>query len=127
MDQSNEQLEQAINHLCQKCHQASVDGGWWHDLQTGEKLDRNKAEMLALIHSEISEALEGERKRLQDGKLPQWKAVETELADALIRIFDYAGGFGYDVGGALFAKLDYNKKRSDHKIENRIKEGGKSF
>ena len=50
------------------CHRASVDAGFWNDLETGEDLHgkRNKGEMLALIHSEISEALEGERKNLMD-------------------------------------------------------------
>ena len=53
--------------------------------------------------------------------------AELELADAVIRIFDYAGGFGYDIEGAIFDKLAYNAKRADHKPENRIKEGGKKF
>lgn len=100
---------------------------WWTDLKTGEPLNRNKGELLALIHSEISEALEGARKNLMDDHLPHRKMEEVELADAVIRIFDYCGGFGLDLEGALKEKLEYNKTRKDHSIEERLKENGKKF
>jgi len=80
-----------------------------------------------LMVSEISEAMEGERKSLQDDKLPHRRMAEVELADALIRIFDYAGGFGYDLGGALVEKCLYNLQRADHKPEHRAADGGKKF
>jgi len=80
-----------------------------------------------LMVSEIAEAMEGERKDLMDDKLPHRKMAEVELADTLIRIFDYAGGFGYDVGGAMVDKLAYNAQRADHKPENRAGENGKKF
>ncbi|WP_375058369.1 hypothetical protein [Zobellella sp. DQSA1] len=109
------------------CHGLSRQAGWWHDLGTGEPLQRNKAEMLCLIHSEISEAMEGERKGLMDDKLPHRPMAEVELADAMIRILDYAGGHGYDVAGALIEKLAYNMTRADHKPENRAAANGKRF
>ncbi len=117
--------EYKLNALADKIHQAHIK--WWHCPVTGEYIQRNKGELLALIHSEISEALEGERKNLMDDHLPHRRMAEVELADAVIRIFDYAGGFGYDIEGAIFDKLAYNVKRADHKPENRIKEGGKKF
>ena len=60
------------------------------------------------MHSELSEAMEGERKGLMDDKLPHRRMAEVELADTLIRIFDYAGGFGYDLQGAYEEKMAYN-------------------
>lgn len=110
-------------------HGASAAAGWWTDLNTGESLvgKRNKGEMLCLIHSEISEAMEGERKQLMDDKLPHRPMAEVELADAVIRIFDYAGAHGYDLAGAYVEKRFYNDRRADHKPENRRLAGGKGF
>lgn len=64
---------------------------WWYDLNTGERLDRNKGELFALIHSEVSEAFEGLFH--SDDKLPQYNGAQVELIDALIRILDFLGGF----------------------------------
>ena len=80
-----------------------------------------------LIVSEVAEAMEGERKDLMDDKLPHRKMAEVELADALIRIFDYAGGHGYNLGGAFVEKMAYNAKREDHTNAARLKVGGKRF
>lgn len=111
------------NHI----HTQAKNAGWWTDLETNMPLQRNKGEMLMLMVSELSEAMEGERKNLMDDHLPNRKMAEVELADAIIRILDYAGGFGYDMGAAVAEKLQYNRRRADHKIENRRKDGGKKF
>lgn len=80
-----------------------------------------------LIVSEVSEAMEGERKDLMDDKLPHRKMAEVELADALIRILDYAAGFGYDLEGAYQEKMAYNKVRKDHTHEARQAANGKKW
>jgi NTP pyrophosphatase (non-canonical NTP hydrolase) len=80
-----------------------------------------------LIVSEVAEAMEGHRKDLMDDKLPHRKMIEVELADTMIRIFDLAGAKGYDLGGAINDKMAYNAQRADHKIENRLKPGGKAY
>ena len=114
-----------LNELSQQVHTANIN--WWKDIHTGQPIQRNKGELLALIHSEISEALEGERKNLRDTHLTHRKMAEVELADVLIRVFDYAGGFGYDLQGAFEEKMAYNAKRKDHQVEARKQAGGKAW
>ncbi len=112
-----------------RIHSANASVGWWTDKKTGESLigKRNIPEALCLIHSEVSEALEAHRKDLFDDKLPHRKGFEVELADAVIRIFDLAGGYSLDLAGAISEKLDFNLVRPDHQLENRVKEGGKAY
>jgi len=100
---------------------------WWCGLTTGEPIVRNVGELLCLVHSEISEAMEGHRKNLMDDKLPHRTMFEVELADTMIRLFDIAGGFNLDLAGAIIEKLEYNKVREDHKPENRLGVNGKKY
>lgn len=121
-----------ITDLSNGIHADNVKAGWWTDPKTGEDLHgkRNVPEMLCLIHSEISEAMEGYRKRLNDDKLPHRPMLRVELIDALIRIFDLLGSEQNDEhpAGTIFQeKRAYNANRADHKLENRLKPGGKAF
>ena len=126
----------ALNVLSEEIHRRNVVAGWWTDLVTKTDLRgkdengrdrRNVPELLCLIHSEVSEAMEGYRKNLKDDKLPHRSMFEVELADTLIRIFDLAGAHNLDLAGATLEKLAYNQSREDHKMANRVKEGGKLF
>ena len=126
-----DKIEQAGNVLQVSSHEAAKNAGWWSDLSTGEDKVKtgnfNVAEKLCLIHSEVSEAMEGARKDLMDDKLPNRKMIEVELADVVIRVGDLCGALGLDLGGAIAEKMRYNATRPDHKIENRAKTNGKKF
>lgn len=96
-----------LNVYAAECREAN--DRWWRDPMTGEPLTRNKGELLALVHSEVSECWEGLQQNLPDDKLPHRSMEEVELVDALIRIFDYAGAYGLDLQGAYAALTE-----SDH-------------
>lgn len=113
-----------LNNLQTICYTLSKNAGWHKSPASNPETFATK---IALIHSEISEALEGFRKNKQDDHLPHRKAVEVELADAVIRILDLSGALNLDVSGAILEKLVYNQSRVDHKPEARAAEGGKKF
>jgi NTP pyrophosphatase (non-canonical NTP hydrolase) len=114
-----------LNHYTYICHQASIDGGWWSEKDITDPMVH--AAKIALIHSEVSEALEGIRKSTQDDHLPHRLAAEVELADTLIRVFDLAGALKLDLEGAVAEKMAYNTERLDHKAATRRAAGGKRF
>jgi NTP pyrophosphatase (non-canonical NTP hydrolase) len=125
-------LKEAARALTEACYGASKAAGWHNDPRTAEpRTSEQNHEMfpvrLMLIVSELAEAMEGHRKNLMDDKLPHRKMQEVEIADAAIRIFDLAGAMGYDLGAAIVEKLSFNAQRADHKIENRLKPGGKAY
>lgn len=114
-----------LNALADAVHNEARRAGWYTNFDGTEKV-RNIPEMLCLIHSEISEAMEGVRKGKMDDHLPWRPMIEVELADAIIRIGDLAGYLNLDLGGAVLEKVIYNRNRADHKLANR-KNGGKAF
>jgi NTP pyrophosphatase (non-canonical NTP hydrolase) len=135
-------VQAAASVLMEECHQASASAGWWGAWsQEGQAFPDDVAEVrkrtrlglllvcqkLALVHSEVSEALEGARKNKRDDHLPHRSSIEVEIADAMIRLADLAGAMGLDLGGAMAEKMAYNARRQDHKPEARRADGGKSF
>lgn len=107
-------ISAAINHMAYKVHDLAKTKGWYDQ-------DRNNPELLALIHSELSEALEGLRHdNPPDEHCPEFTSAEIELADAVIRILDMAEFNGWDIAGAIVAKHKFNKTRPQ-------RHGGKKF
>lgn len=80
-----------LNELAAKVRKAN--DAWWTDIHTGQPIPRNKGELLMMVITELAEAVEGIRKNLMDDKLPHRRMEEVEMADAYIRLLDYAGGY----------------------------------
>lgn len=118
-------IQSAVTLLQNYCHGQARAAGWWTDLNSGKDKERNIGEALMLVTTELAEALEGFRKSLHDPHLPKRDNYTVEIADALIRLFDLAGGTCIDLPGAFEEKMQYNARRADHKIENRRLPGGK--
>lgn len=86
-------------------HKNAVDHGWWEE-------DRSDGELIALIHSELSEALEYLRKgENKSDHIHEFKGTEEEYADVIIRIMDHAEKRGWNIADAIIAKMQYNKTR----------------
>lgn len=175
-----------LKELADRIHNQNLEAGWWDDY-LDDKESRHETAMMLVI-SELSEAMEGDRKNIMDDHLPEYKMFDVELADALIRLLDLAGAYadeyidrediiggpklimlggksvpeqlmyiirdmlqyyktdydrqvyngivsiicmasihGVDLETIVEKKLAYNKKRADHKRENREAEDGKRY
>lgn len=103
LEESRNTVIHWVNFLQQAVHINAVEHGFW------EK-DRNEGECIALMHSELSEALEAIRKT-QDHCVIESGNVAEELADCVIRIMDYCESKGINLGKAIVEKHEYNRTR----------------
>lgn len=102
-----------LNALATDVHETSVLKGWW-----STEHDRNPGLVLALVHSEVSEALEEWRnghplnqiyKKFDSTTKPE--GVPIELADVIIRVLDACAAWDIDIDFAVAIKMKYNKTR----------------
>lgn len=94
-----------IGEMQRAVHQTAVEHGWW-------EAPRPAGEVLMLMVTELAEAMEAYRGgNPESEKIPGFSKIEEELADVVIRLLDYAGGEGFDIEGALAAKMAYNETR----------------
>lgn len=100
-----ERFIKAWEEVQAEVHHIAISKGWWDTT-------RSDGEIIALIHSELSECLEAFREgNLEDKHLPHRASAEVELADAVIRIMDFAGQKFMDIAGAIVDKMDFNRSR----------------
>ena len=109
----------SINELCEEAYRIGVAHGWY------EGGLPNVGERLALIHSEVSEALEFYRDGrdisimrsdgvpaeffLRDDGKPD--GYWAEIADIAIRVFDHAGAYGVNLEWIIKRKMKFNEDR----------------
>lgn len=95
-------------------YETAQDKGWWDG-------PREDGTLIALMHSELSEALEALRHgNPADDKIPVYDGCTAELADVVIRIMDFCGHHGMPIADAIVDKIAFNKTRPH-------KHGGKEF
>lgn len=108
------EVRNVFEMLSEQINQTAKEKGWWNK-------DRNDGEMIALMHSELSEALEAIREgNPPDKHCPEFSNLVIELSDVVIRILDFAYARDLPLAEAILAKMKYNQSRE-------FKHGGKAF
>jgi hypothetical protein len=103
---SNDTFTRGYNQLAERVHEWAISKGFW------EGTGCSNGEKIALMHSELSEALEADRDgNPPDDKIPEFSGLEAELADVLIRIMDFGVKHNLRIAEAVVAKLDFNDTR----------------
>lgn len=123
----------SLNEWTKQIHALAIEKGWWED-------ERSFGDIIALCHSELSEALEEDRNSTKDRirSLPIYysgggyvadfptecckkpEGVAVELADCIIRILDYCGEENIDIENVMQLKMEFNENRP-------YKHGGKKY
>jgi NTP pyrophosphatase (non-canonical NTP hydrolase) len=100
-----------INDAVQSAYNNAKEHGW-HDEP------RTVGDLICLMHSELSEALEEHRNGhkpehiyYNENKPSKPEGIPIELADCIIRIFDFCGKYNIDLQNAIEEKMEYNKTR----------------
>ncbi len=108
------QFETLLSLVGKECREIAEDHGFVTDI-------REDGTLIALMHSELSEALEYLRRgNPRDDKIPKYSGAEAEFADLVIRVLNMCESRGYRLGEAILAKMQYNRTRE-------YRHGGKEF
>lgn len=95
----------AVSAMQEQIFAAMWANGFWEGAQD------NFAAKTALVHSELSEMLEANRKPGSDDKIQEFSGEEAEAADTIIRLLDMAGRYNWRLGEAIIAKMQHNLSR----------------
>ena len=104
-----EELRKGLGTGIRLAHNNAVDKGFWNGITAH---DHTRAAFLMLMVSELGEACEAQRRNITKSEhIPEFTGEEEELADCIIRILDYAGGYHLRLAEAVVAKMEYNRTR----------------
>lgn len=101
-----------INNYVDESYENAKEKGW-------HEQERSVGDLICLMHSELSEALEEYRNGntpsevyFNENNPDKPEGIPVELADCVIRIFDFCGLYGIDLESVLNQKMAYNLTRS---------------